>query len=141
MNDESSIAGRPRSFQFPVRARTAVKRAVATRQSRRRSLLSPRAVKVASGSGWYHEAAIQDAERAAQELVARDYSARAPRDGTNSSDEEKGAPQGAPFQLHRPSLGTVRDVWEERLRRVVHVEFDRMRGVLEADHFRILRSM
>jgi len=23
----------------------------------------PRAVKVASGSGWYHEAAIQDAER------------------------------------------------------------------------------
>ena len=47
---------------FPSRARTTLGelRDVAKPVAK---VPSPRAVKIASGSGWYHEAAIQDADR------------------------------------------------------------------------------
>ena len=49
-------------YQFPARGRFAASRR-ATRQNRL-ELTSPQVVKAAVGSGWYHEAAIEDAERA-----------------------------------------------------------------------------
>ena len=55
--------GSAKIYQFPVRAR-------ATDGSRREEvkpaadLVSPRVCEAASGHGWYHEAAIQEAEQA-----------------------------------------------------------------------------
>ena len=73
-----------------------------------------------------------------QELVARRVCASVARRTINSCNEEKGAPQGAPFKLHRKYV-TCAMFGRKRLRRVVHLVFDRMRGVLEADHFRHLQ--
>ena len=63
----------------------------------------PRAVKVASGSGWYHEAAIQDADQTRETLVWRDRSGGAAQP-IEFETKKKGAPQGAPFELHRQVL-------------------------------------
>jgi len=48
-------------FQFPARGRFA---ASGHREETTAPLASPPVVKAAMGSGWYHEEAIQDAERA-----------------------------------------------------------------------------
>jgi uncharacterized protein DUF2735 len=48
-------------FQFPARGRFAS--ATNREEKSVAGLTSPRIAKVAMGSGWYHEAAIQDAER------------------------------------------------------------------------------
>jgi hypothetical protein len=48
-------------YQFPARGRFA---AIAIRDETAAMLNPPQAVKAAVGSGWYHEAAIEDAERA-----------------------------------------------------------------------------
>ena len=48
-------------YQFPARGRFAASTA---RDEATAALNSPQVVKAAVGSGWYHEAAIEDAERA-----------------------------------------------------------------------------
>jgi hypothetical protein len=48
-------------YQFPARGRFA---ASTVRDETTAALNSPQVVKSAVGSGWYHEAAIEDAERA-----------------------------------------------------------------------------
>ena len=47
-------------YQFPARGRIAASQ----RDEAKATLASQQAVKVAVGSGWYHDAAIQEAERA-----------------------------------------------------------------------------
>ena len=49
-------------YQFPVRGRFAAAQSEETKAVS--TLASHQAVKVAVGSGWYHDAAIQEAERA-----------------------------------------------------------------------------
>jgi hypothetical protein len=49
-------------YQFPARGRFAA--SIAQAETSAAQLNSPPAVKAAGGSGWYHEAAIEDAERA-----------------------------------------------------------------------------
>jgi hypothetical protein len=49
-------------YQFPARGRFAP--SVARDETAAAKLNSPQVVKAVSGSGWYHEAAIEDAERA-----------------------------------------------------------------------------
>ena len=49
-------------YQFPARGRFAA--SIAHDETPAAKLNSPQAVKMAGGSGWYHEAAIEDAERA-----------------------------------------------------------------------------
>jgi len=48
-------------YQFPARGRVA---SIAQDVTPAAKPTSPQAVKAAGGSGWYHEAAIEDAERA-----------------------------------------------------------------------------
>jgi hypothetical protein len=53
--------GSARIYEFPPRGRFALK---SRDESQLRANLEPQPlVKVASGSGWYHDAAIQEAER------------------------------------------------------------------------------
>ncbi len=54
--------GSAKIFAFPARGRFAVG-AQREQSNRTADHASPRMVKVASGSGWYHEEAIRDAER------------------------------------------------------------------------------
>jgi hypothetical protein len=49
-------------YQFPARGRFAA--GIAREETPAVKLSSPHVVKAAVGSGWYHEAAIEDAERA-----------------------------------------------------------------------------
>jgi hypothetical protein len=49
-------------YQFPARGRFAA--SIARDETPAAKPGSPQAVKAAGGSGWYHEAAIEDAERA-----------------------------------------------------------------------------
>jgi hypothetical protein len=49
-------------YQFPARGRFAA--SIARDETPAANLDSPHVVKAAVGSGWYHEAAIEDAERA-----------------------------------------------------------------------------
>ena len=51
-----------RIYQFPARGRFAAN--VQRDEKPAASLTSPQVVKAAVGSGWYHEAAIEEAERA-----------------------------------------------------------------------------
>jgi hypothetical protein len=51
-------AGSAQIYQFPPRGRFAL-----SAESQSRTSVEPSLVKVAAGSGWYHEAAIQDSER------------------------------------------------------------------------------
>jgi len=51
-----------RIYAFPVRARDVSSR-VASREGKVMSLPSRRAANVLATSGWYHEAAMQEAER------------------------------------------------------------------------------
>ena len=48
-------------YQFPARGRFAA--SIARDETPAAKTISPQAVKAAGGSGWYHEAAIEDAER------------------------------------------------------------------------------
>lgn len=62
---KSDYGGSAKIFQFPVRVRAA---AAGHRDEPKPSVdvASSRVAKAAVGSGWYHEAAIQEAERARQ---------------------------------------------------------------------------
>ena len=52
------LGGSARIYEFPLRGRFAVR----DESQRRANLEAQPLVKVASGSGWYHDAAIQEAE-------------------------------------------------------------------------------
>jgi hypothetical protein len=56
----STSGGSAQIYQFPPRGRFALN---ARDESQTRTNLETPLVKVAAGSGWYHDAAIQEAER------------------------------------------------------------------------------
>jgi len=58
---KSDYGGSAKIYQFPVRVRAA---AVGHREEPSVDVASSRVTKAAVGSGWYHEDAIQEAERA-----------------------------------------------------------------------------
>jgi hypothetical protein len=54
-------------YQFPARVRAT---SVSSDFGDVASVMSPRLAKAAFGSGWYHDAAIQEAERPAKKTIA-----------------------------------------------------------------------